>query len=104
MVMNFILIPWSHYNTIIKPFACFIYSFLEGLSIDFHSNMILSILDTFRDTANHDKLIVPSFIMHRLMHVCVFNPFSTLFPFVGAISKEFLVRRYLLLIAKTKRP
>ena len=35
MVMTFVLIPQSHYNTITKPRAHFLLSLMEGLSIDF---------------------------------------------------------------------
>ena len=41
MVMTFILLPLSHYNSIIGPCACFLLSFLEDLSIDFPSHFIL---------------------------------------------------------------
>ena len=91
MVMRFILTPRSHYNTITEPSAHFLYSLLEGLSKDFPSCMILSILDTFHDTTSCDKLIFHSFIAHIVMHASVSIPSSFHFSFMGAISKESLV-------------
>ena len=69
MVMTFVLTPQSHYSTITKPHACFLLSLLEGISIEFPSHMILSILDFYQDTATCDKLIFPSAITHILTHV-----------------------------------
>ena len=57
MVMTFILHPLSHYNTITKPRARFLLSLIESLTIDFLSHFILSLIDVFRDTMTHDKLI-----------------------------------------------
>ena len=48
MVMTFILTPWSHYNTITEPHAHFLLSLMKGLSIDFPSHMIESIIDCYR--------------------------------------------------------
>ena len=62
MVMTFVLTPRSHYNTIIKPRARFLLSLMEDLSIDFPSHMIESMIDCYRDTDTHDKLIFPSAI------------------------------------------
>ena len=62
MVMTFVLHPLSHYNSITEPHARFLLSLLEHLTLDFPSNFILSIIDVFRDTATHDKLIFPSTI------------------------------------------
>ena len=59
MVMTFVLHPLSHYNSIIKSHARFLLSFLEGLTIDFPSHFILSLIDVYRDTATRDKLIFP---------------------------------------------
>ena len=94
MVMTFILTPSCHYNTITKPRACFLYSQLKGLSIDFPSCMILSILDTFHDNASHDKLIFSSFIKHILIHASVSIPSSFHFSIMGAIGKESIVRSF----------
>ena len=57
MVMTFVLHSLSHYNSIIEPRARFLLSLLEHLTIDFPSHFILSILDVYRDSASHDKLI-----------------------------------------------
>ena len=45
MVMTFVLIPQSHYNTITEPRANFLLSLMEDLSMDFLSHMIVSIID-----------------------------------------------------------
>ena len=74
MVMTFVLTPRSHYNTITKPCAHFLISLLENLSIYFHSHMIESMIDIYRDTTIHDKLIFPSAITHILSHVHVTIP------------------------------
>ena len=47
MVMTFVLTPWSHYNIIIKPHACFLLSLIEDLSIDFSLHMIVSMIDCY---------------------------------------------------------
>ena len=57
MVITFVLHPLSHYNSITKPRARFLLSFLEHLTIDFPSHFILSIIDVHLDAASHDKLI-----------------------------------------------
>ena len=62
MVMTFVLHPLSHYNSITEPYARFLLSLLEHLTIDFPLHFILSIIDVFRDTTTHDKLIFPSTI------------------------------------------
>ena len=74
MVMTFVLRSLSHYNSITKPRAPFLLSFLEHLTIDFPSHFILSIIDVFRDTATRDKLISLSAITRILCHFSV--PFS----------------------------
>ena len=51
MVMTFVLYPLSHYNSITEPYARFLLSLLEHLTIDFPSHFILSIIDVYRDTA-----------------------------------------------------
>ena len=63
MVMTFVLHPLSHYNSITEPYAQFLLSLLEHLTIDFPSHFILSNLDVYRDTTTRDKLIFPSAIM-----------------------------------------
>ena len=65
MVMIFILHPLSHYNSITEPRARFLLSLLEGLTIDFPSHFILSLIDVYRDTETCDKLIFPSYVCHR---------------------------------------
>ena len=100
MVMTFVLIPQSHYNTITEPRAHFLLSLMEGLSIDFPSHMILSIIDCYQDTTTHDKLIFPSTITYILTHMHVTIPPSPLFHVMGAISKEYIWRRATQLVAK----
>ena len=69
--MTFVLHPLSHYNSITKSRARFLLSFLEGLSIDFPSHFILSLIDVYKDTTTHDKLIFPSAITQILCHFFV---------------------------------
>ena len=54
MVMTFILLPLSHYNTITKPRGRFLLSFIEDLSIDIPSHFILPFIDVYKDTTTHD--------------------------------------------------
>ena len=88
MVMTFVLTPWSQYNTITEPRAHFLPSFMEGLSIDFPSHMIESIIDYYHDTATRDKLIFPSSITRILTHMHIIISQSPHFYRMGAISKE----------------
>ena len=83
MVMTFVLHPLSHYNSIIKSHARFLLSFLEGLTIDFPSHFILSLIDVYRDTATRDKLIFP-FGCHTdsLPFFCLLSRVYTLFCYV----------------------
>ena len=74
MVMTFVLHPLSHYNSITEPRARFLLSLLEHLTLDFSSHFILSIIDVYRDTTSHDKLIFLSAITRILHHFSV--PFS----------------------------
>ena len=74
MVMIFILHPLSHYNSITEPRAQFLLSFLEGISIDFPSHFILSLIDVYRDTATDNKLIFPSTITRILHHFSISYP------------------------------
>ena len=71
MVMTFILHPLSHYNSIIEPPTQFLISLLKGLSIDFPSHFILSLIDVYKDMATRDKLIFPTAIMRILHHFSV---------------------------------
>ena len=92
MVMTFVLTPWSHYSTITKPRAHFLLSFMEGLSIDYPSHMIKSIIDYYHDTTTCDKLIFPSAIMRILTHKCITILPSPYFYVMGAISNESIRR------------
>ena len=74
MVMTFVLHPLSHYNSITELRARFLLSLLKHLTIDFPSHFILSIIDVYRDTTSHDKLIFLSAITRILHHFSV--PFS----------------------------
>ena len=76
MVMTFVLTPWSHYNTIIEPCACFLLSLLEDLSIDFPSYMIVSMIDI--ETLLH----VISSSSLRLSHV---SSHTFTFPFLSLL-------------------
>ena len=86
MVMTFILHPLSHYNSITEPRARFLLSLLERLSIDFPSHFILSLIDVYRDTVTHDKLIFPSAITWILHHFSVSYPTSPHFSVMCAID------------------
>jgi len=68
MVMISVLHPLSHYNSITEPHARFLLSLLEGLTIDFPSHFILSLIDVYKDTTTCDKLIFPSTIMRILRY------------------------------------
>ena len=54
--------------------------------------MIESIIDCYRDTATHNKLIFPSAITCILTHLHVTIPFSPLFYVTGAMCKESIRR------------
>ena len=86
MMMTFVLHPLSHYNTITEPHTRFLLSLIEGLTIDFPSHFILSLIDVFRDTATRDKLIFPSAITRLLHHFSVSYPKSPHFLFMCAID------------------
>ena len=64
ILMTFILHPLSHYNTITESCARFLLSLIEGLTIDFPSHFILSLIDVYKDTMTRDKLIF-SFCYHE---------------------------------------
>ena len=103
MVMTFVLTPRFHYNTITEPRARFLISLMEGLSIDFPSHMIESIIDCYRDMATRDKLIFPSAIMCILTHTHVTTPPFPLFYLMGAISKDSIQRSAAQLATKRLR-
>ena len=86
IVMTFVLHPLSHYNFITEPCARFLLSLLEGLSIDFPSHFILSLIDVYRDTATNDKLIFPSTITRILHHFSISYPESPHFTVMCAID------------------
>ena len=86
MVMTFVLHSLSHYNSITKPHAWFLLSFLKHLSIDFSFHFILFIIDVHKDSATRDKLIFPSAITRILRHFSV--PFLVFdhFSIMGVID------------------
>ena len=84
--MTFILHPLSHYNTITEPCARFLLSLIEGLIIDFPLHIILSLIDIYKDTVTHDKLIFPSAITRLLHHFSVSYLESPHFSFMCAID------------------
>ena len=86
MVMTFVLHPLSYYNSITKPYAQFLLSLLEDVSIDFPSHFILSFIDVYKDMATHDKLIFPSAITWILRHFSILIPFFPHFSVMGAIN------------------
>ena len=86
MVMTFVLHSLSHYNSITEPHARFLLSLLKLLTIDFLSHFILSIIDVYRDTVTHDKLIFPLAIMRILCHFSVLFPISDHFHVMCAIN------------------
>ena len=67
IVMTFVLNPLSHYNSIIEPRAQFLLSFLKRLTIDFPTHFILSLIDVYKDTTTHDKLIFP-LVIKQILH------------------------------------
>ena len=86
MVMTFVLYPLSHYNSITEPYARFLLSLLEGLTIGFPSHFILSLINVYKDTTTRDKLIFPSAIMRLLHHASVSYPKSPHFSIMSAIN------------------
>ena len=104
MMMTFVLTPRSHYNTITEPCAHFLFSLLEGLSMDFPSHVIVSMIDIYQDTTTCDKLIFPSAITCILTHMHVPIPFAPLFSTMGVICRESMQRSAAQLVAKAKRP
>ena len=84
--MTSVLHPLSHYNSIIEPRAQFLLSLLEHFTIDFPSHFILSLIDVYRDTTTHDKLIFPSAITQILCHFSVPFPSSDHFSIMCVID------------------
>ena len=68
MVVTFFLYPLFHYNSISKSRARFLLSLLEGLSNEFPSHFILSLIDIYRDIVTRDKLLFPLAIIRILRH------------------------------------
>ena len=65
---------------------------MEGLSIDFSSRMIVSMIYIYLDTTTRDKLIFPSAITCILTHMHITIPFAPLFSIMGAISQKYMQR------------
>ena len=86
MVMTFVLYPLSHYNFITEPRSRFLLSLLEGLTIDFPSYFILSLIDVYKDMTTRDKLIFPFAITRILCHVSVSYSESAHFSVMCAID------------------
>ena len=86
MVMTFVLHPLSHYNSITKPRALFLLSLLEGLTIEFPSHFILSLIDIYKDTVSRDKLNFPFAVTWILRHAFVSYPESSHFSVMCAID------------------
>jgi len=86
MVMTFTLTPLSHYNSITEPYARFLLSLLEDLTINFPSHFNTSIIVVYQDTTTSDKLIFPLAITQILQHFSIPIPLSSLFTIIGAIS------------------
>ena len=86
MLMTFALHPLSHYNSITESRARLLLSFLKGLTIDFPSHFILSLIDVYKDTTTRDKLIFPSTITRILRHASISYPKSPHFFVMCAID------------------
>ena len=86
MVMTFVLHPLSHYNSVTEPRAHFLFSLIKDLTIDFPSHFILSLIDVYRETTTHDKLIFPSTITRVIRQSSVPYPEFAHFIIMGAIS------------------
>ena len=86
ILMTFVLHPLSHYNPITEFCAQFLLSLLEHLTIDFPSHFILSILDVYRDSTSHEKLIFPSAITRILCHFSIPFPVSDHLSYMCAID------------------
>ena len=86
MVMTFVLHPLSHYNFIAEPCAHFLLALIEDLTTDFPSHFILSLIDVYRDTTTHDKLIFPFAITRIIRHSSISYPKSSHLTIIGVIS------------------
>ena len=90
MVMTFVLHPLSHYNSITELSAQFLLSFIEDLTIDFPSHIILSLMNVYRDTTTSDKLIFPFAITRIIHHFSTSYPESSHFTVMATISTTFI--------------
>ena len=91
MVMTFVLTPLSHYNSITEPYARFLLSLLKDLTIDFPFHFITSIIDVYKDTATHDKLIFPLAITRILRHFSIpilDSPYYTVMDAISTTSTQ----------------
>ena len=86
MVMTFVLHPLSHYNSITEPYARFLLSLIEDLTIDFPSHFILSLINVYMDMVTHDNLIFPYTITRIIRRSSVSYLESVHFSFMGALS------------------
>ena len=86
MVMIFVLHSLSHYNSITEPCAHFLLFLIKDLTIDFPSHFVLSLIDVYKDTTTHDKLIFSSAIMRLLCHFSVSYLESPHFTFMCDID------------------
>ena len=94
IVMIFVLHPLSHYNTITEPHARFLLSLIKDISIDFSSHFILSLIDVYKDTATHDKLIFSSTITRLIRHFSISYPKSPHFSYMCAIDAATIKRSF----------
>ena len=70
MVMTIVFTPWSHYNAITEPCSHCLFFLLEGLSINFPSHMIVSMIDIF-------PLAITRILTHMqvpIRHALIFLP------------------------------
>ena len=86
LVITFILHPLSHYNTITEPRARLLLSLIKDLSINIPSHFILSLIDIYKHTTTHDKLIFPFVITRLLCHFSVSYLESPHFSYMCAID------------------
>ena len=86
IVMTFVLHPLSHYNTITESHAQFLLSFIKDISIDFSSHFIISLIDVYKDTATHDKLIFSSTITRLIRHFSISYPKSPHFSYIVPLT------------------
>ena len=94
IVMTFVLHPLSHYNTITESHAQFLLSLIKDISIDFSSHFILSLIDVYKDTATHDKLIFSSTITRLIRHFSISYPKSPHFSYMCAIDAATIKRSF----------